>query len=84
MVEWNNHYIRKSKNSQISVIPDELFSAPQLQGHVNCFKEIFLEEIDTLLQEYENRNCKNILSEAKETLNDHDSTADEVFDYIIQ
>ena len=40
---------------------------------MNCFKEIFLEEIDILLQEYE-----NILSDAKEILNDHDSTSDEV------
>ena len=31
---------------------------PQWHGYVNCFKEISLEEIDTLLQEYENRNRK--------------------------
>ena len=37
-----------------------------------------------MLQEYEYRNCKNILSDAKEILNDHDSTSDEVFDYTIQ
>ena len=36
------------------------------------------------MQDYENRNCKKILSDAKEILNDHDSTLDEVFDYIIQ
>ena len=54
-VEWSDHYIRKSKKSQISGIPDELFLTPQLQVHVNCFKEVSLEEINTLLQEYENR-----------------------------
>ena len=57
-VEWSDHYIRKSKKSQISGIPDELFLTPQLQVHVNCFKEVSLEEINTLLQEYENRYRK--------------------------
>ena len=45
-VAWNNHYKRKSKNSQISGILDELFSTPQLHSYVNCCKEI-LEESDT-------------------------------------
>ena len=27
----------------------ELFSAPQLHGHVYCFKEVSLEEIDTFV-----------------------------------
>ena len=83
-IEWNNHYIRKVKNSQISGIPDELFSTPQLHGHVNCFKEVSLEEIDTLLQEYENRYRKNILNDAKEILHDHGPTLVEYFDYVIQ
>ena len=48
------------------------------------FKEISLEEIYTMLQEYENRNRKNILSDAKEILNDHDPTLAEYFDYVIQ
>ena len=48
------------------------------------FKEISLEEIYTMLQEYENRNRKNILSDAKEILNDHDPTLVEYFDYVIQ
>ena len=39
-VEWNNHCIRKSKKSQISGIPDELLSTPQLFGPVNCFNEV--------------------------------------------
>ena len=82
-VESNNHY-RKSKNSQISGIPDELFSTPQLHGHLNYFKEVLLEEIDTFLQEYENRYRKNILSDAKEILNDHDRSLVEYFDYLIQ
>ena len=46
-VAWNNHYKRKSKNSQISGIPDELFSTSQLHSYVNCCKEISLEESDT-------------------------------------
>ena len=37
-----------------------------------------------MLQEYENRNRKNILSDAKEILNDHDPTLVEYFDYVIQ
>ena len=82
-VESNNHY-RKTKNSQISGIPDELFSTPQLHSCVNCFKEVSLEEIETFLQEYENRYRKNILSDAKEILNDHDPTLVEYFDYLIQ
>ena len=83
-VEWNNHYIRKSKNSRISGIPDELFSTPQLHGHVNCFKEVSLEETDILLQEYENRYQKNVLNDAKEILNDHNPSLVEYFDYVIQ
>ena len=83
-VEWNNQYIWKSKKSQISGIPDELFSTPQLYGHVNCFKVVSLEEIDTLLQEYENRYRKNIPNNAKEILNNHDPTLVEYFDYVIQ
>ena len=55
-----------------------------MHGHVNCFKEISLEDIDTLLQKYENRNRKNILINAKETLNDTDPTLVEYFDYVIQ
>ena len=54
-----------------------------MHGHVNCFEEISLEEIDTLLQEYENRNRKNIFSDAKEILNNHDPTLVEYFDYVI-
>ena len=37
-----------------------------------------------MLQEYENRYQKNILSDAKEVLNDHDLTLVEYFDYIVQ
>ena len=48
------------------------------------FKEISLEEIYTMLQEYENRNRKNIISDTKEILNDHDPTLVEYFDYVIQ
>ena len=75
---------KKIEKSQISGIPDELFSTPPLHGHVNCFKEVSLEEIDTLLQEYENRYQKNILHDAKEISNDHDPTLVEYFDYVIQ
>ena len=75
---------KKVKNSQISGIPDELFSTPQLYGHVNCFKEFSLEEIDTLLQGYENRHRNNILNDAKEILNNHGPTLVEYFDYVIQ
>ena len=82
-IEQNKPHIRKSKSSKIFGIPDKLFSTPQLHGHVNCFEEISLEEIDTLLQEYENRNRKNIFSDAKEILNDHDPTLVEYFDYFI-
>ena len=39
-VEWNNHDIREPEKSQISGIPDELFSTQQLFGQVNCFKEV--------------------------------------------
>ena len=80
-VEWNNHYIRKLKNSQISEIPDKLFSTQQLHGYGNLFKETSLEEIDTLFQEYEIRNQKNIASDAKEILNDDDSTL--ILNYVI-
>ena len=75
---------KKVKNSQISGIPDELFSTLQLYGHVNCFKEFSLEEIDTLLQGYENRHRNNILNDAKEILNNHGPTLVEYFDYVIQ
>ena len=37
-----------------------------------------------MFQEYENRNRKNILSDAKEILNDHDPTLVEYFDYVTQ
>ena len=69
------------KNSQISEIPDKLFSTQQLHGYGNLFKETSLEEIDTLFQEYEIRNQKNIASDAKEILNDHDSTL--ILNYVI-
>ena len=68
----------------IKVEWNELFSTPPLHGHVNCFKEVSLEEIDTLLQEYENRYRKNILNDAKEILHDHGPTLVEYFDYVIQ
>ena len=55
-----------------------------MHGQVNCFKEVSLEETDTLLQEYENRYQKNILNDAKEILNDHDPSLVEYFDYVIQ
>ena len=83
-VEWNNHYIKKSKNSQISGIPDELFLTTQLHSHANCFQEVSLEEINTVFQEYENRYQKNIPNDAKEILNDPDPTLVEYFDYVIQ
>ena len=51
---------------------------------LHCFKEILLEEIDTLLQEYENKNRKNILSYFKEILTNHNSTLVEYFDYIFK
>lgn len=38
----------------------------------------------TLLQEYENGNQKNILNDAREILNDRDSTMVESFDYVVQ
>ena len=55
-----------------------------MHGQVNCFKEVSLEETDTLLQEYENRYQKNILNDAKEILNDHDPSLVQYFDYVIQ
>ena len=76
--------IEQPLHGNISGIPDGLFSTPQLHGHVNWFKEISLEEIDTFLPEYENRNRKNILSDAKEILDDHNPTLVEYFDYVIQ
>ena len=54
-----------------------------MHGYANCFKEISLEEIDTLLQEYENSKHKNSLTHAKGILNDHDPTLIEYFDYVI-
>ena len=75
---------KKIEKSQISGIPDELFSTPPLHSHVNCFKQVSLHEIDTLLQEYENRYRKNILNDAKKILNDRNPILVEYFDCVIQ
>ena len=40
---------KEIKNSHISGIRDELFSTPQLHGHVNYCKKIPVEESDTIV-----------------------------------
>ena len=40
--EWNTHYIRTSRNSQVSGVPDELFVLPQTQCVENNYLQMKL------------------------------------------
>ena len=49
--EWNTHKIRKSNNSLISGIPDELYFFPESQGYEQCRKNIAMEEVTKVVNE---------------------------------
>ena len=51
MDEWNNHYIRKSNDSQVSRIPNELFYLPEIRDFEECGMPVNDETIHNILEE---------------------------------
>jgi len=49
--EWNNHYIRASKFSQVSGIPEQLFKFPEIKGFEDQGLFVSSEDIEGLTHE---------------------------------
>ena len=49
--EWNDHYIRKSRNGVLAGIPNQLYYLPELKGFVNRGLDVTENHLTTLLNE---------------------------------
>ena len=75
--EWNTHYIRSSRNSQVSGVPDELFFLPQTRGYSIRGKQLSSNEINHIL------NQRNVHEEAQIVLNQEDFELVTYFKYVV-
>ena len=75
--EWNMHTIRKSKGTQISGVPDELYFVPEGNGYLNCGESIRRRDISDVL------NQINVHEAAKDVLGKADADMTEYFRYVV-
>ena len=71
--EWNTHYIRRSRQSCVSGVPDELYYLPHLRDYHNAGVSVTSLEINQLLQQ------RDVHSEASEATDVDDSTLKTLF-----
>ena len=75
---WNSHYIRKSRSTMVSGVPNELFYLPEKSGYSDCGKRITQMDLNNILQQ------RNIFQESDDVLNYHDEFLTSYFEYAIQ
>ena len=76
-LQWNIHYIRRTRHDTIPGRPDELFFLPKLSGGQNQGTSISNSEIDSTYLEQE-----NFLEDATIIMDDVDEELVEYFEYV--
>ena len=76
-LQWNIHYIRRTRHDTIPGRPDELFFLPKLSGGQNQGTSISNSEIDSTYSEQE-----NFLEDATIIMDDVDEELVEYFEYV--
>ena len=78
-LQWNTHYIRKTRHDTIPERPDEFFFLPELSGGQNQGTNISSDsEIDSAYSEEE-----NLMENAKIVMNDVNEELAEYFEYAL-
>ena len=77
-LQWNTHYIRRTRHDTIPGRPDELFFLPELSGGQNQGTHISDSEIDSAYSEEE-----NLMEDATIVMNDADEELVEYFEYVV-
>ena len=77
-LQWNTHYIRRTRHDNIPGRPDELFFLPELSGGQNQGPLISDSEIDSAYSEEE-----NLMEDAEIIMNDVDEVLVEYFEYVV-
>ena len=77
-LQWNTHYIRRTRHDTIPGRPDELFFLPELSGGQNQGTYISDSEIDSAYSEEE-----NLMEDAAIIMNDVDEVLVEYFEYVV-
>ena len=77
-LQWNTHYVRRTKHDTIPGRPDELFFLPELSGGQNQGTYISDSEIDSAYSEEE-----NLMEDAAIIMNDVDEVLVEYFEYVV-
>ena len=72
--EWNTHFIRKSRSTTISGVPDELYFMPESQGKLDCGIPVTQFDINNILVQ------RDVHTEA---INDIDADDDELTEYFL-
>ena len=77
-LQWNTHYIKRTRHDTILGMPDELFFLPELSGGQNQGTHISDSEIDSAYSEEE-----NLMEDAAIIMNDVDEVLVEYFEYVV-
>ena len=77
-LQWNTHYIRRTRHDNIPGRPDELFFLPELSGGQNQGPLISDSEIDSAYSEEE-----NLMEDAEIIMNDVDEVLVEYCEYVV-
>ena len=77
-LQWNTHYIRRTRHDTIPGRPDELFFLPELSGGQDQGTHISDSEIDSAYSEEE-----NLMEDAAIIMNDVDEVLVEYFEYVV-
>ena len=77
-LQWNTHYIRRTRHDTIPVRLDELLFLPELSGGQNQGTNIINSETDSAYSEKE-----NLLEDVAIVMNDVDEGLVEYFEYVV-
>ena len=78
-LQWNTHYIKRTRHDTIPGMPDELFFLPELSGGQNQGTNISSDsEIDSAYSEEE-----NLMEHATIVMNEADEKLVEYFEYVV-
>ena len=77
-LQWNTHYIKRTRHDTILGMPDELFFLPELSGGQNQGTHTSDSEIDSAYSEEE-----NLMEDAAIIMNDIDEVLVEYFEYVV-
>ena len=78
-LQWNTHYIRRTRHDTIPGRPDELFFLPELSGGQNQGTNISDSEKDSTYSEEE-----NLKEDTTIVMNDADEELVEYFEYVVR